>query len=72
MKAKDIMTTQVVSVKPETSVIEIAQKLMDHKISAVPVLDASGRLIGIVRRSPSLTMPMSRPDASSTGTALIL
>lgn len=48
MKAKDIMTTQVVSVKPETSVIEIAQKLMDHRVSAVPVLDGSGRLVGIV------------------------
>jgi CBS domain-containing protein len=48
MKAKDIMTTHVVSVKPETSVTEIAQKLLDHRISAVPVIDRSGRLVGIV------------------------
>ena len=48
MKAKDIMTTQVVTVKPETSVTAIAQKLMDHRISAVPVIDGAGRLVGIV------------------------
>ena len=61
MKAKDIMTTQVVSVKPETSVIEIAQKLMDHKISAVPVLDGSGassassaRAISCIASRPAL------------------
>lgn len=48
MKAKDIMTTQVVTVRPDTSVTAIAQKLIDHKISAVPVTDGAGRIVGIV------------------------
>ena len=47
MKAKDIMTSPVVSVTPVTSVREIAALLLEHRISAVPVLD-DGRLVGIV------------------------
>jgi CBS domain-containing protein len=48
MKAKDIMTTQVISVAPEVTVREIASQLLTARISAVPVVDADGRLVGIV------------------------
>ena len=48
MKAKDVMTRSVVTVKPDTSVPEIAALLLDHHISAVPVLDADGGIVGIV------------------------
>jgi CBS-domain-containing membrane protein len=48
MKTKDIMTTPVISVTPETSVPEVARLLLGRHISAVPVLDAGGHLVGIV------------------------
>ena len=48
MQAADIMTTQVVSVAPDTTVQQIAKLLLEKHISAVPVLDTSGRLVGIV------------------------
>lgn len=48
MQAKDIMTTTVISVLPETSVREIAGILLTHRISAVPVVDADNRAVGIV------------------------
>ena len=48
MKTKDIMTTPVLSVRPETSVQEVARLLLERHISAVPVLDADGELVGIV------------------------
>ena len=48
MKAKDVMTEDVVSVGPETTVRDIARLLLEHRISAVPVLGKGGRLLGIV------------------------
>ena len=48
MKAKDVMTTGVITVAPETQVNEIAGLLLDRHISAVPVVDAAGKLVGIV------------------------
>jgi CBS domain-containing protein len=48
MKAADVMTTEVVSIGPETSVRHIAQLMLRHRVSALPVLDDDGRLVGIV------------------------
>ena len=47
MKAKDIMTTPVVTITPDTSVREIAALLLERRISAVPVVEG-GRLVGLV------------------------
>ena len=46
--AEDVMTQPVVSVTPEATVREVAALLLHHRISAVPVLDATGAPIGIV------------------------
>lgn len=48
MQAKDVMTTNVVTVTGQTDVRMIAQRLLERGISAVPVVDDRGRLIGIV------------------------
>lgn len=48
MKASEIMTREVIVVRPDTSVAEIARLLVDHRIGGIPVIDASGRLVGIV------------------------
>jgi CBS-domain-containing membrane protein len=48
MLAKDIMTTSVLTVSPDTDVAEIARILLESRISAVPVLAADGSLLGIV------------------------
>lgn len=48
LKAKDIMTGDVITVKPEITVEALARVLMDHKISGVPVVDENGKLFGIV------------------------
>lgn len=49
--AKDVMTTAVYTVGPETSLEEIARLLAEHDISGVPVVDEAGLLIGIVSES---------------------
>jgi len=45
---RDIMTTTVISVSPETPIGEIAALLLDKRISAVPVVDKNGAPIGMV------------------------
>ena len=45
MNASDLMTTQVVSVGPETGIDEILAILLERRISGVPVVDA-GRVLG--------------------------
>ena len=49
-KAKDVMTRQVISVSPDTSLQEIADLLEKHGIKRVPVIE-EGRLVGIVSRA---------------------
>jgi CBS domain-containing protein len=51
MQARQIMTTPVRTVRPETTVREAATLLLEHRITAAPVLDAAGELIGIVSES---------------------
>ncbi len=48
MQARDIMTTCVITVGPDAEVAEIAKCLLENRISAVPVVETEGRLIGIV------------------------
>ena len=48
MKVKEIMKAPVYTVGVDTPVADVAQVLVDRRISAVPVLDASGAVIGLV------------------------
>ncbi|HEY1431662.1 MAG TPA: CBS domain-containing protein [Stellaceae bacterium] len=48
MKARDVMTSAVVSVSPETPISEVAKILRDNGISAVPVVDKAGAPVGMV------------------------
>jgi CBS domain-containing protein len=48
MQAHEIMTTDVVAVSSDTPTPEIARRLLEHKISAAPVIDSSGMVVGMV------------------------
>jgi CBS domain-containing protein len=48
MKARDVMVSPVITVKPSSSVKEVAKTLLEKRISAVPVVDDQGKLVGIV------------------------
>ena len=48
LTAKDIMTRDVLVVKPDTSIEELSSILVKNEISGVPVVDDSGALYGIV------------------------
>ncbi len=51
MKAKDIMTKDVLTVSLDTPVKKVAELLADYEISGAPVLDEHDRVIGIVTES---------------------
>lgn len=51
MNAQDVMVSPVVTVGENATVQEVAKLLMEKRISAVPVLDAAGKLAGIVTES---------------------
>lgn len=48
MRARDVMTTRVITVAPDARVPEVAQLLLKHRISAVPVVGPDGEVVGIV------------------------
>jgi CBS domain-containing protein len=51
---KDVMSTGVVSVRRDTSFREMAVALREHRVSAFPVVDADGKVIGVVSEADML------------------
>lgn len=48
MNASDVMVANVITIRPDASVLDLADLLLANRISAVPVVDEDGRLLGIV------------------------
>jgi CBS domain-containing protein len=48
MKAADLMTTNVVTIADDATAQDAAVLMLGNRISALPVLDRSGKLVGIV------------------------
>jgi len=48
VKASDVMVSNVITVGPNTTVKEIADILLNNRISAVPVVNENGTIVGIV------------------------
>jgi CBS domain-containing protein len=59
VQASDIMTTPVVTVTPDTTVRDTAKRLLEHRISGVPVVDPAGKLVGIVSEGDLMRRPES-------------
>ncbi|BBI49202.1 hypothetical protein HORIV_16230 [Vreelandella olivaria] len=67
MQAIDIMTPKVVSVGPDTEVRDIAQLLLKHRISAVPVVDKDRQLVGIVSEGDLMRRVKMRVTTATPG-----
>ena len=52
---KDVMTTRVIWVKKDATFREMAVALRDHRVSAFPVIDDDGKVIGVVSEADMLT-----------------
>lgn len=48
MQAHDVMTGSVATVMPDTPVEEIARRMLERRVSGLPVVEANGTLVGIV------------------------
>ncbi len=46
--AKSVMTTDIITVSPDTTIVETARRMLTHHVSAVPVVDADRRPLGLV------------------------
>jgi CBS domain-containing protein len=58
---RDVMTSEVVTVEPWTPFREIVTQLAEHRISAAPVLDAEGNVLGVVTEA-DLLLKQEHPD----------
>jgi len=52
---KDVMTKKVISVLPETSIIEATRIITEHNFDGMPVIDSDGRLAGIITEYDLIT-----------------
>jgi CBS domain-containing protein len=59
--AVELMTKPPMTIGPGDPVHEAAQAMYDHRVKRLPVVDAAGRLVGIVSRTDVLSV-FSRPD----------
>ncbi|HEY5216498.1 MAG TPA: CBS domain-containing protein [Pseudolabrys sp.] len=48
MQANDVMTRAVISVAPDATVLLAARLMLQHHISGLPVIDGSGKLVGVL------------------------
>lgn len=49
--ARDIMTKDVITLTPETDILQAAKLLLDNGINGAPVIDETGRVIGLLCQS---------------------
>jgi CBS domain-containing protein len=62
MRARDVMTTPVVTVGPETDIHDVARLLLENRISAMPVTDADQRILGIVSEGDLMRRPENETE----------
>ena len=48
MKAADVMTSNVISIEPNASILQAIRLMLQHRISGLPVTDTSGAVVGIL------------------------
>jgi len=58
---KDIMTTQVITVTPDTEITRAAKILIEKGINGLPVVDNAGQLVGILCQSDLITQQKKMP-----------
>jgi len=61
LTAKDIMTAEVITVAPDMDITAAARLLLENRINGAPVVDAAGRLVGILCQSDLITQQKKLP-----------
>lgn len=55
-KVADLMTRDVITIRPEAPAYEAATLMLDHRIGSVPVVDDHGTLVGLVTQTDYLDL----------------
>ncbi len=61
LKAKDIMTREVITVYPETEIVQAANIMLEKHLSGLPVVDKEGHLKGIICQSDLMAQQRKIP-----------
>ena len=64
IKAKDIMTKDIITVSPDAEIAQAANLLLEKRINGVPVLNTAGELVGILCQSDLIAQQKSIPIPS--------
>jgi CBS domain-containing protein len=64
LKVKDIMTKELITVSPQTEIAGAAKLLLEKRINGLPVIDDSGKLVGILCQSDLVAQQKSIPIPS--------
>lgn len=62
MIASDVMTRKVISIDPDSTVLQAARLMLQHRISGLPVLDRNGRLVGVLSEGDFLRRRETRTE----------
>ena len=62
--AKDIMTREVITISPDTEIAQAAKLLLTNRINGVPVIDDTGKLVGILCQSDLIIQQKNIPIPS--------
>ena len=64
LKAKDVMTKELITVSPDTEISHAAKLLLENRINGVPVTDETGKLVGILCQSDLIAQQKKLPIPS--------
>ncbi len=61
LRARDIMSNKVVTVKPETPITDVARLLLEERVNGVPVVNDKGEMVGIICQSDLIAQQKKLP-----------
>ena len=65
MQVVDLMTTEVITVSPETGIRDAARLMFRNRVSGLPVVSPAGTLIGIITEADFLRLEVERQEGDS-------
>ena len=72
MRVQDVMTIEVVTARPSTSLKDVAAELSRRRISGMPVVDDTGRIVGVVSEADILAKEQPEGEHHSSRFARLL
>jgi CBS domain-containing protein len=64
LKVKDIMTKKLITVSPDTEIVQATKLLLENRINGIPVTDETGQLVGILCQSDLIAQQKKLPIPS--------